>query len=148
MFVPFGVSNVYMENHMSINYYSHCLLILKLLPLMGQHGRTRICMVSSGAHHASFGLRLHDLNSAKLYSVYHSYSQSKLAQIMFTYHFDRWLKSLNADDQNRITINCLHPGICRTALMGGYYFFRLKFIQNLPLFRVSLTDLINLIQLL
>ncbi|OTF79010.1 hypothetical protein BLA29_007942 [Euroglyphus maynei] len=138
MFVPFNISNDHFEQHMAINYYGHCLLIAKLLTLLSANVQPgRIIVVSSGAHHASFGLRLHDLNSMKLYSTYHSYCQSKLCQIMFTYQFNRWLhydrQSTNCPN---VTINCLHPGMCRTGLMNAFNFIRyIRFIRESPLFR-------------
>lgn len=134
MFVPFKQTENGFEAHMAINYYSHCLLILKTIPLMRHSSESRIVVVSSGAHHASFGLRLHDLNSSKLFSVYHSYAQSKLALIMFTYKMNAWLREQNVEN---VTVNCLHPGVCRTGLMSNFNFFKLRAIQELPLFRVS-----------
>lgn len=142
MFVPFRLTRDNFECHMSINYLSHCLLIVKLLPLLSSpsalsaRAKSRIVVVSSGAHHASLGLRLHDLHSTSLYSVYHGYAQSKLALVMFTYRFHRWLQS-RPDLSSQVTINCLHPGVCRTGLMERFNFFKLKFIQETPFFRVS-----------
>lgn len=137
MFVPYRVTSNHFESHMSINYYSHCLLTVKLLPLLATTpGTGRVVVVSSGAHHASYGLRLHDLNSTEVYSIYHSYAQSKLALIMFTYRFNRWLRDTQAYGHS-VSINCLHPGICRTTLMERFNFFKLKCIQELPLFRVG-----------
>lgn len=80
------------------------------------------------------GLRLHDLHSTSLFSIYHSYAQSKLALIMFTYRFERWLQA-RIGLRPAININCLHPGVCRTGLMEKFNFFKLKVIQDTPLFR-------------
>ncbi|XP_075678132.1 polyprenol dehydrogenase-like [Dermatophagoides pteronyssinus] len=137
MFVPFNISSDHFEQHMAINYYGHCLLITKLLTLLSMNDQPgRIIIVSSGAHHASFGLRLHDLNSMKLFSTYHSYCQSKLCQIMFTYQFNRWLYSSSSINCPKVTINCLHPGMCRTGLMNAFNFIRyIGFIRESPLFR-------------
>jgi len=140
MFVPFALTCDKFERHMSINYLGHCLLTLKLLPLLNvpnpkSASNSRITIVSSGAHHASLGLRLHDLHSTNLYSIYHGYAQSKLALVMFTYRFERWLQT-KRHLKSQVNINCLHPGVCRTALMESFNFFKLKFIQETPLFRV------------
>lgn len=143
MFVPFQLTEDKLEHHMSVNYFSHCLLVIKLLPLLtkkvssSNQEPSRIVMVTSGAHHASYGLRLNDLNSQNLYSIYHAYAQSKLALIMFTYYFCKWMQQISDQQQIMPTINCLHPGICRTELMNNFNFFKLKFIQESPLFRVS-----------
>lgn len=150
MFVPYRLTGDKFECHMSINYLSHCLLILKLLPLLAARPslqpsssstantpKSRVVIVSSGAHHASLGLRLHDLHSTSLYSVYHGYAQSKLSLVMFTYALDQWLTTQRpADLRPFVSVNCLHPGVCRTGLMERFNFFKLKFIQETPLFRV------------
>lgn len=149
MFVPFNISSDNFEQHMAINYYGHCLLITKLLTLLSMNDQPgRIIIVSSGAHHASFGLRLHDLNSMKLFSTYHSYCQSKLCQIMFTYQFNRWLSSSSYQSSSsslncpKVTINCLHPGMCRTGLMNAFNFIRyIGFIRESPLFRVNILEI-------
>lgn len=145
MFVPYKLSKDNFEQHNAINYYSHALLTLKLLPKLAKaktgNSRGRIVIVSSGSHHASWGLRLEDFNSNELYSIYHAYAQSKLALIMFTYTFDRMLRQATlADGSNlgdSVSINCLHPGICRTSLMNSFTFFKFKPIQESLLFRVS-----------
>jgi len=46
------------------------------------------------------------------YSPHLSYSQSKLANILFTYELDRRLKARNSP----VTVNALHPGVVNTDL--------------------------------
>lgn len=143
MFVPFKLSHEQFESHMIINYYGHCLLTAKLLPLLvkksNNNDRTRIIMVSSAAHYASFGLRLDDLNSRNIFSTYHGYCQSKLCQVMFTYQFHQWLQNakLNGIELGQtIAINSLHPGMCRTGLLESFNFARIKLIRDTLFFRV------------
>lgn len=146
MFVPFQLSHEQFESHMIINYYGHCLLTAKLLPLLVNNksisnDRTRIIMVSSAAHYASFGLRLEDLNSRNLFSTYHGYCQSKLCQVMFTYQFHQWLQNakLNGIELGeKISINSLHPGMCRTGLLESFNFARIKLIRDTLFFRVRI----------
>jgi NAD(P)-dependent dehydrogenase (short-subunit alcohol dehydrogenase family) len=65
--------------------------------------------VSSLAHR--FGkIKKDDINSEKSYSEVHGYSQSKLANVLFTRELSRRLKD------TKITVNCLHPGTINTEL--------------------------------
>ena len=50
-----------------------------------------------------------DLQGEKKYSGYHAYSQSKLANVMFTYELTKQLEGAG------VTVNCLHPGVVRTS---------------------------------
>ncbi|CAG2161532.1 unnamed protein product [Oppiella nova] len=138
MFAPFGLTSDGFETHLAINYFSHCLLISHLIDNLVTSGRecghkSRIVCVSSGAHRPA-SVRFNDLQSERLYSTYHAYAQSKLAQIMFVYKFHEWLLSRH-DMVGAVTITCLHPGVCRTDLMKEFNFFNLRPIQALPIFR-------------
>jgi NAD(P)-dependent dehydrogenase (short-subunit alcohol dehydrogenase family) len=65
--------------------------------------------VSSLAHR--FGkIKKDDINSEKSYSEVHGYSQSKLANVLFTRELSRRLKGTG------VTVNCLHPGTINTNL--------------------------------
>ncbi|XP_037569231.1 dehydrogenase/reductase SDR family member on chromosome X homolog [Dermacentor silvarum] len=115
MLMPYQETEDGFESHMSINYLGHCLLTALLLPLLiaaGNKGPTaRIVNVSSCAHKAA-RINLDDLHSRKRYSCYHGYTQSKLAQVLFT-------KSLAKRLQAKVipvTVNCVHPGIVNTQL--------------------------------
>jgi NAD(P)-dependent dehydrogenase (short-subunit alcohol dehydrogenase family) len=139
MFTPFNLTEDNFETHLATNYFSHCLLIHHLLPLLVESAKqsgqkSRIVCVSSGAHRPA-NIRINDLQSLKLYSTYHAYAQSKLAQIMFVYKFNEWLMS-KKEFADFVTINSLHPGVCRTDMMKEFNFFNLKGIQALPIFRV------------
>jgi retinol dehydrogenase 12 len=65
--------------------------------------------VSSVAHR--FGtIKNDDLNSEKSYNRVNCYSQSKLANILFTRELAKRLKG------SRVTVNALHPGNVNTEL--------------------------------
>jgi retinol dehydrogenase 14 len=49
-----------------------------------------------------------DLQGARHYSGQRAYSQSKLANVMFTYELARRLRG------NGVTATCVHPGVVRT----------------------------------
>ncbi|KAH9426680.1 hypothetical protein DERP_002779 [Dermatophagoides pteronyssinus] len=105
---------------MAINYYGHCLLIIKLLKLFQQQQKSRIIIVTSIMHQFC-SINFNDLQlRQKSYSPFLSYSQSKLASIMFTYRFNKWIENnlKSTNDNYSLTINCLHPGICRSSMIG------------------------------
>lgn len=51
-----------------------------------------------------------DINSDKSYSEVHCYSQSKLANVLFTRELAKRVKG------SRITVNALHPGTVNTEI--------------------------------
>jgi NAD(P)-dependent dehydrogenase (short-subunit alcohol dehydrogenase family) len=93
-------SNDGLELHFQVNYLAGYVLTNALLPLLEQSSPSRIVMVSS------IGQRPLDFDNLMLESDYtpgQAYRQSKLAQIMMTFHY--------ADEfsERNISINALHP---------------------------------------
>lgn len=127
MFAPFSMTSDGFESHLSVNYLGHCLLTLKLLPVLNSTGlqgsfKSRIVNLSSSAHCLA-KLWLEDLNCEWIYSPYHAYNQSKLAMIMFTYKLhdlliNNQLLLDNGPDGRSVGVyaNCLHPGVVPTDL--------------------------------
>jgi len=68
----------------------------------------RIVTVSSGAH-AQGRLDFNDLQGERNYSGQQAYSQSKLANVMFTYELARRLEGTG------VTATAAHPGVVRTS---------------------------------
>lgn len=88
------------ELRFAVNYLSGFLLTRLLLPLLTLSEPARIVNVSSlGQHPIDFD----DVMLTRNYTGGRAYTQSKLAQIMFTFDLAREL------DPARITANCLHP---------------------------------------
>jgi NAD(P)-dependent dehydrogenase (short-subunit alcohol dehydrogenase family) len=84
----------------AVNYLSHFLLTRELLPLLEASAPARIVNV------ASIGQRPLDFDDIMMTANYNqlsAYSQSKLAQIMFTITLSEQL------DPNEIIVNSLHP---------------------------------------
>ena len=85
----------------SVNYLSHFLLTLELLPKLAKGDASRIVNVASiGQRPLDFS----DLMLERAYDPMASYAQSKLAQIMFTFELAGKLGS-----QPPATVNALHP---------------------------------------
>ena len=142
MYAPFRVTVDGFESHWEVNYLSHSLLIALLLPILKSTARrsnkqSRIINVASSTHYCR-NLNFSDLNGFHLYSPYHAYAQSKLAQIMFTYKLHQLLQS--DDSGSHVSVNCLHPGVAKTELYENVWWVKVfPFVADL-LFRVRKTS--------
>ncbi len=95
------------ERQFGINHLGHFLLTMKLLCRMKEG--SRIVNVASGAHKAG-RIHFNDINLHRGFNVITAYSQSKLANVLFT-------KELSLRLKNRgITVNCCHPGAVATNM--------------------------------
>jgi NAD(P)-dependent dehydrogenase (short-subunit alcohol dehydrogenase family) len=84
----------------AVNYLSHILLTDRLLPLIERSAPARIVNVSSlGQAPIDFD----DVMLTRGFSPTRAYSQSKLAQILFTFELAA------RQDPSRVTVNSLHP---------------------------------------
>lgn len=93
----------------AVNHLAYFLLTGLLLDVLKQNTPARIVNVSSMAH--SSQIYFDNLRGQKHYSGYEAYAQSKIANILFTFHLAEKL----AD--SGVTVNCLHPGIINTKLL-------------------------------
>lgn len=100
------------ETTFQVDYLSHFLLTNLLLEMLKQSAPSRIINVSSVAHYGG-KLNLDDLQMKRGYGVMKSYSQAKLAQVLFTYELARRLEGTG------VTANCLHPGAVATNIWGS-----------------------------
>jgi NAD(P)-dependent dehydrogenase (short-subunit alcohol dehydrogenase family) len=99
-----------LEETFAVNYLSHFLLTLKLLPLLEQNAPARIVNVSSMVHETG-SIDLDDLQSERRYSASHVYARSKVAMVLFTRELARRLEGTG------VTANALHPGVINTKLL-------------------------------
>ena len=96
-----------MERQFGINHLGHFLLTTLLLDRM--RAGSRIVNVASGAHKVG-KIHFDDINLRHGYNVVKAYSQSKLANVLFTRELAARLKDRG------ITINCCHPGAVATNM--------------------------------
>ena len=96
-----------LERQFGINHIGHFLLTMSLLDLMGEGGR--IVNIASGAHKTG-KIHFDDINLTKGFNVIKAYSQSKLANVLFTRELARRIKDRG------ITVNCCHPGAVATNI--------------------------------
>jgi len=88
------------ERTFAINYLSHFLLTRLLLPLLKDSAPARIVNVASAGQSP---LDFSDLMLERGYDAMKAYSQSKLAQVMFTFELAEHLRDTG------VTVNALHP---------------------------------------
>ena len=91
------------ERTWALNHLAYFLLTLELLDLLKANAPARIVNVASTMHNGGV-IDFDNLQGEKRYGGVRAYSQSKLANILFTYALARRLKGTG------VTANCLHPG--------------------------------------
>jgi NAD(P)-dependent dehydrogenase (short-subunit alcohol dehydrogenase family) len=96
------------EMTFALNHISYFLLTQLLRDLLVASAPARIVNVSSDAHYGG-AMNFDDLMGAKKYSSWSAYSQSKLANVLFTYSLARQLEGTG------VTANVLHPGFVATG---------------------------------
>ncbi|MFL9991290.1 oxidoreductase [Paraburkholderia sediminicola] len=103
-----------LELQFATNHLGHFALTARLLPLLrGNHG-ARVVSMSSLAHrqgHIDFG----DLQSTRAYHPWKAYSQSKLANLLFT----RELQRRSDAAEWGLLSYAAHPGSSRTDLVAN-----------------------------
>jgi NAD(P)-dependent dehydrogenase (short-subunit alcohol dehydrogenase family) len=92
-----------LEMTFAVNHLAYFLLTNLLLPKLRAGGAARIVSVASAAHSGG-KLDFDDLQAESGYSPFRAYSNSKLANILFTRELARRI------DGSGVTANCLHPG--------------------------------------
>jgi len=97
-----------LERTFALNHLAAFLLTNLLLDRLKSSAPSRVVTVSSGAH-ARGRIDFDDLQGARNYSGQRAYSQSKLANIMFTNELARRVAG------SGVTANAVHPGVVRTS---------------------------------
>lgn len=100
------------EMTFALNHLSYFLLTQLLLNVLKTSAPSRIVNVSSDAHRSYIpksGIDFDNLQGEKRYLGIAAYSQSKLANILFTYELARRLEGTG------ITANVLHPGLVQSG---------------------------------
>lgn len=104
------------EMQIGVNHMGHFLLTNLLLDLIQKSAPSRIVNVSSLAHTRG-EIKVADLNSEQSYDSGKAYSQSKLANVLFTRELAKRLAGTH------VTVNALHPGVVHTELGRHMGFF-------------------------
>ncbi|XP_045530119.1 retinol dehydrogenase 13-like [Pieris brassicae] len=113
MMCPKGTTEDGFEMQFGTNHLSHFLLTMLLLPRIINSQPARIVTVSSKAH-IRYDMDFEDLNYTKRnYNAAEAYSQSKLANVLFSRELAFKLKEHNIRGVNTYS---LHPGLIKTEL--------------------------------
>lgn len=113
MALPYRKTADGFEMQFGTNHLGHYALTARVLPLLEANGRARVVSVSSMAHRMG-AIRFDDLQWEKSYSKWPAYGQSKLANLLFTYELERWLR---ANGKSTIAV-AAHPGYSSTNLQA------------------------------
>jgi NAD(P)-dependent dehydrogenase (short-subunit alcohol dehydrogenase family) len=98
------------EYTFGVNHLGPFYLTNLLLDRLGASAPARIVNVTSVGHHAAWhGMRFDDLQSERGYKTFEAYSQSKLANVLFTRELARRLEGTG------VTANAAHPGPVRSG---------------------------------
>ncbi|XP_060079868.1 dehydrogenase/reductase SDR family member on chromosome X-like [Ylistrum balloti] len=101
-----------------VNYLSHFLMTVSLLPVMKSSGSDCRIVLLSSLWYKSGRFELNKINAEDetmaTYDSDHYYQKSKLYMIMMMYKMNRILL------QSDITVTCVHPGIVRTNMMDEF----------------------------
>lgn len=98
------------EMQFGVNHLGHFLLTQLLLDLVEAAPEGRIIVLSSIMHWIG-RIDFASFNGEKSYNAMRSYSQSKLANVLFTQELTRRLQG------TRITVNAVHPGAVDTGIV-------------------------------
>lgn len=97
------------EMQFAVNHLAYFLLTHDLLPVLVRSEDPRIINVGSDSHFSG-KIHFNDINLTNKYHGLRAYAQSKLANVLFTYEFDR------RKPVDKISINCVHPGLVKTNI--------------------------------
>lgn len=145
MWPDYNLTEDNFELQFGINHLGHFALTGLLLDQMLHVPGSRIVSVSS-IDHRQGTINFDDLQSRKKYDRYASYSQSKLANLMFSYELQRQLSSIGAET---IAVSA-HPGISKSNLLRhanlwynivkqtiGQFIMQSSFMGALPTLRAA-----------
>lgn len=114
MHLPYRETADGFEMQFGTNHLGHFALTGLLLPVILRTPKARVVTVSSGLHRSGH-INFDDLHGKTSYNEYRTYSQSKLANLLFTYELQRKLQTHHADT----IVTAAHPGYSATNLQFG-----------------------------
>jgi NAD(P)-dependent dehydrogenase (short-subunit alcohol dehydrogenase family) len=113
MAVPLGRTVDGFEMQFGINHLGHFALTGLLLPALRRSEAPRVVTVSSNVHRTG-RINWDDLAAERSYRRWPAYSQSKLANLLFSYELDRRARQAGSD----LVSVAAHPGYASTHLLS------------------------------
>jgi NAD(P)-dependent dehydrogenase (short-subunit alcohol dehydrogenase family) len=111
MALPRSLTEDGFEMQFGTNHLGHFALTARLFAALDRGSNARVVNVSSLVH-KSGSIRFDDLHGERSYGKWSAYSQSKLANLLFTYELDRRLRAANSP----VIVAACHPGYANTNL--------------------------------
>lgn len=106
----------------TVNYLSHFLLTSLLLPLLEDSAPARVVNVASAGQSP---IDFHDPMLERGYDAMRAYTQSKLAQIIFTFELAEHLQDTG------VTVNALHPAsLMDTKMVLGTFGYTMSTVEE------------------
>ncbi|WP_268224497.1 oxidoreductase [Sinomicrobium oceani] len=112
MIPPPSLTEEGFELQFGVNFLGHFALTGYLFPLLKQSVNARVVTLSSGAAIRAAGIDFDNLRLEQPYDAWREYATSKLADLLFTYEFNRKLK----ENGSTILSVAAHPGVTKTDL--------------------------------
>ncbi len=110
---PKTLSSQGYEIQFAVNHLAHMALTIQLLPLLSKGKGSRVVTVTSGAQYMG-NINWNDLHGNTKYDRWKSYSQSKLANVMFALELEDRLRKSNS----KVKSLAAHPGLAKTNLQA------------------------------
>jgi NAD(P)-dependent dehydrogenase (short-subunit alcohol dehydrogenase family) len=123
-------NNMSHETTFATNHLGHFLLTNLLLEVLQSSAPARIINISSGSHKRG-KMDFNNLMLEHKYGRFKAYSNSKLANILFTYELARRL------EDSGVTVNVVHPGSARTNFGREFSERTRKFLKLFKRFTIS-----------
>ena len=128
MTVPYGSTEDGLELQTGVNHFGHYYLTMSLINLVNSTENSRIVNIASIAHkYGNIKPNTFTYEKGKRYSKVKAYSQSKLANLLFTYKLKEKLEKQNS----KITVLAAHPGVSKTNLGNHIKGGSVKWIQRM-----------------
>lgn len=134
MFDPRRESADGIEMTWALNHLAYFLFTNLLLDLLKASAPARVVNVASDAHRFVKGIDWDDVEKKKSYKPFRAYSQSKLANILFTNELARRLEGTG------VSANSLHPGFVASRFTAGGETYAFRAMRFLARFAAVNTD--------
>lgn len=123
-----GYEMVFTANHLG-----HFLLTTLLLDRLEESGEGRVVVLSSALHNLPTHFDFDNVMFEKNYSLFGTYGQSKLANLLFARELNSRLRANNST----VTVNCVHPGCVITEFTRSFHFIiRMAYGLAYPIMRL------------
>lgn len=118
MSAPYAITKDGFVSQMAVNYVGHFLITHLLMPQLKAAARedenARVINVTSCVHEIGT-INLDDFNYKNYYRAGMVYTDSKLAQVMFTKH----LQSVCEENNWKVQTHAVHPGMVDTEIFNS-----------------------------